>query len=91
MGLDAQLLLHLPGLCFDRQLPKLIKAASEMNLKLEPLRVSGDKAIGHLFLLFNTANSGTDEKSLLAHIEEVAEKIVAEELREKSEDPGQPL
>ena len=81
MGLDAQILLHLPALCFDRQLPKLIKAASEMNLKLEPLRVSDDKAVGHLFLLFNTANSGTDEKSLLAHIEDVAEKIVAEERR----------
>ena len=56
MGLDAQILLHLPALCFDQQLPKLIKAASEMNLKLEPLRVSDNKALGHLFLLFNTAN-----------------------------------
>ena len=81
MGLDAQILLHLPGLCFDRQLPKLIEAASEMNLKLEPVGVSDNKALGHLFLLFNTANRGVDEKTLLTHLEDIAEKIVAEELR----------
>ena len=81
MGLRVQLLLHLPALCFDRQLPKLIEAASEMDLRLEPLRVSDHKALGHLFLLSNAVNLGIDEKSLLTHLETIAEKIISEELR----------
>lgn len=81
MGLHVQLLLHLPALCFERQLQKLIEAASEMHLELEPVRVADDKALGHLFVLYNTINLGIDEKSLLTYLENIAEKIVAAELR----------
>lgn len=85
MGLQIRVLLHLPALCFDQQLPALIQAASEMDLQLKPIQVVNDKVLGHLFYLSNRVNLGTDEKTLLAHVEKVTEQLVTEELRVRKE------
>ena len=85
MGLQIRVLLHLPALCFDQQLPALIQAASEMDLQLGPLQVVNDKVLGHLFYLSNRVNLGTNEKTLLTHVENITEQLVAEELRVRKE------
>jgi len=80
-GILAEVLLHIPGLCFLRKLSCLEEAANEMQLHFKPFQLVNDKILGHLFSLSNAFGRGCNEKDLCEHLETISQKIIDNELK----------
>ena len=77
----AEVLLHIPGLCFLRNLSCIEEAANEMQLHFRPFKLTNDKVLGHLFSLSNASGRGYNEKDLCEHLAIVVQKIIDNEFK----------
>ena len=78
-GLLTEGLLHLPGLCFFRQINHVQEALKELQLKFKIAKRVKDEYLAHFFYISNTFGRGCDEITLLNHFENANQLIIQKE------------
>ncbi len=78
-GMNASVVLHLPGLVTTSQITKLITTVSKLGLSLRGSYGEGAAAKGDLFRLSNTITLGISEKAAIENLKSIALQIAAQE------------
>jgi protein arginine kinase len=78
-GLRASCMLHLPGLVLTKQVHKILKALSKLNLAARGLYGEGTQATGNLFQFSNQMTLGQKEEEIIDNLERVINQVVEHE------------
>ena len=95
-GLRASVMLHLPALTLTKQIEKVIRAVTKMNLAVRGLFGEGTQFLGNFYQVSNQATLGKSEEEILDNIsstipqiiryERQAQGALTEQSRERLED-----
>jgi len=95
-GLRASVMLHLPALTLTKQIEKVIRAVTKMNLAVRGLFGEGTQFLGNFYQVSNQATLGKSEEEILDNISSTVPQIIryerqartalAEQSRERLED-----
>ena len=80
-GLRASVMLHLPALVLTKQIEKVFRAVTKINLAVRGLYGEGTQATGNFYQISNQATLGKSEDSLLDNIASVVPQIIQYERR----------
>jgi protein arginine kinase len=78
-GLRASVMLHLPALAWTGRIGPLLSELGKVGVVARGLYGEGTAAAGNLFQVSNQTSLGQSEQELVAHLEAVAQQIVARE------------
>jgi protein arginine kinase len=80
-GLRASVMLHLPALVLTKQIEKVFRAVTKINLAVRGLYGEGTQASGNFYQISNQASLGKTEEELLENIAGVVPQIIRYERR----------
>ena len=80
-GLRASVMLHLPALVLTKQIEKVFRAVTKINLAVRGLYGEGTQASGNFYQISNQATLGKTEDELLRNIADVVPQIIKYERR----------
>ncbi len=80
-GLRASVMLHLPALVLTREIEKVFRAVSKINLAVRGLYGEGTQASGDFYQISNQATLGKSEREIMSSIESVVPQIARYERR----------
>jgi len=78
-GLRVSVMLHLPALVMTREIEKLFRAISKINLAVRGLYGEGTQAYGDLYQISNQASLGKPEAGIRENLESVAASVISYE------------
>jgi protein arginine kinase len=78
-GLRASCMLHLPGLVLTKQVHKILKALSKLNLAARGLYGEGTQATGNLFQFSNQMTLGQREEEIIENLASVISEVIEHE------------
>ncbi|MDA0841021.1 MAG: protein arginine kinase [Planctomycetota bacterium] len=82
-GMRASVMLHLPALVLSKQIEKVFRAVTKINLAVRGLYGEGTQATGNFYQISNQATLGKTEEELLNNISSVVPQIIMYERRER--------
>ena len=77
-------MLHLPGLVLTKQVHKILKALSKLNLAARGLYGEGTQATGNLFQFSNQMTLGQKEEEIIDNLESVISEVIEHEHEARS-------
>ena len=80
----VSVMMHLPALEWTKQLRKVFKAVSKMNLAVRGLYGEGTKASGDFYQISNQVTLGKTEEEIIAIVESVVRQIIRYERKVRS-------
>jgi len=80
-GMRASVMLHLPALVLTKQIEKVFRAVTKINLAVRGLYGEGTQASGNFYQISNQATLGKTEQELLDNIASVVPQIIRYERR----------
>ena len=78
-ALRLSVMMHLPALEWTKQLRKVFKAVSKMNLAVRGLYGEGTRASGDFYQISNQVTLGKTEEEIIAIVESVVRQIISYE------------
>ncbi len=78
-GMRVSVMLHLPALVMTREIDKLFRAISKINLAVRGLYGEGTQAYGDLYQISNQASLGKSETRIFENLESVVASVIAYE------------
>jgi protein arginine kinase len=75
-GIRVSVMLHLPALEWTKQLRKVFKAVSKMNLAVRGLYGEGTQASGDFYQVSNQISLGKTEEEIISTVESVVKQII---------------
>jgi protein arginine kinase len=75
-GVRVSVMLHLPALEWTKQLRKVFKAVSKMNLAVRGLYGEGTQASGDFYQVSNQISLGKTEEEIIGTVESVVKQII---------------
>ena len=78
-GIRVSVMLHLPALVLTREIEKVFRAMSKINLAVRGLYGEGTQAYGDLYQISNQTSLGKPEEKIIDNIESVVPGIIAYE------------
>jgi protein arginine kinase len=80
-GIRVSVMLHLPALVLTKEIEKLFRAVTKINLAVRGLYGEGTQAYGDLYQISNQTSLGRPEEKLIENIESVVPGVIAYERR----------
>lgn len=80
-GLKASVVLHLPGLTMQNEIPRMAQLAQENRHQFTGVYGSSTDALGDLYRIRNISTLGHSEDEIVFHLRHLAKDIVDEEVR----------
>lgn len=80
-GLQATVLLHLPGLVYTRNMNNVINIAQQLGISVCGLYGEGSEAAGNIFAVSNQLTLGFNEADLAANLTGTVTELIAHERR----------
>lgn len=78
-GMRASAMLHLPGLVLSEQITSTIQGANKIGLAVRGLYGEGTEALANLFQISNQTTLGSEEESIIAHLNKVITHLIENE------------
>lgn len=78
-GMRVSVMMHLPGLVITKQAPRILNQLSQIGIAVRGIFGEGTEALGNLFQISNQISLGQSEEEILANINSVARRLVAQE------------
>lgn len=75
-GLRASVMLHLPALVLTKQIEKVFRAVTKINLAVRGLYGEGTQGIGNFYQISNQATLGRSEEELIDNLSSVVPQII---------------
>lgn len=87
-GMRASVMLHLPALASNNQIPGIINALTQVGMTIRGLYGEGSKGYGDIYQISNQITLGVSEEDIINNIEAITSQLVNQELelREKMTD-----
>lgn len=84
-GLRASVMLHIPALCMNNEMPGVITSLQKIGMTIRGWHGEGSKALGNIFQISNQLTLGFTEEEILDNFKGVVNEIIIKELniREK--------
>ncbi len=84
-GLRASVMLHIPALCINNEIPGVITSLQKIGMTIRGWHGEGSKALGNIFQISNQLTLGFTEEEILDNFKGVVNEIIIKELniREK--------
>ena len=80
-GMRVSVMLHLPALVLTREIEKVFRAMSKINLAVRGLYGEGTQAYGDLYQISNQTSLGKPEDKVVGNVEGVVPGVIAYERR----------
>lgn len=80
-GIRVSVMMHLPALVLTKEIDKLFRAVTKINLAVRGLYGEGTQAYGDLYQISNQTSLGKPEEKLIENIESVVPGVIAYERR----------
>ena len=75
-GIRVSVMLHLPGLVETREMDRVFRSLSKINLAVRGIYGEGSPSMGEFFQISNQVTLGRTEKELISQIQEVIPQII---------------
>ncbi len=80
-GMRVSALIHLPGLVLNREIGKVLRGVSHVNLVVRGFYGEGTDVMGNLFQISNQRTLGVSEEHLIEQLERVTQHVIEYEKR----------
>ncbi|KHD34707.1 ATP:guanido phosphotransferase [Clostridium acetobutylicum] len=78
-GMRASVMIHLPALSMNNEMPRILNALSQIGITIRGLWGEGSKAIGSLYQISNQITLGMSENDIISNLKTVVEQIINQE------------
>lgn len=78
-GLRASIMVHLPALAMQEQIPRVVAAVGKFGLVVRGLYGEGSEAIGNIFQLSNQVTLGHTEEEIVHHLVSITKQVIDQE------------